>query len=210
MICPNCNNEIEEGSVFCSECGSKIVKKEEVVFCGECGKKLTKGSSFCTECGAKVGTEQKVVKESKKTSTKKKIDEFKCSKCGIELTKDSSFCTECGTKVESDTSKTVSKKKKEKNTHTATLTVTRKKSIKGCAITFHVLVDGVKVGDLKNGTSISCEVEEGIHKVTISTVDKDTDQPIEVTKDRNSIEILTVAKMGLIAAKADIVDIIFK
>lgn len=219
MNCPNCNNEIKEGAAFCTECGSKIEKQEEFIFCEECGAKLTEGSLFCSECGTKIGEKPK--KEEKK-ETKKEVKKDACSKCGAELEKGSLFCTECGTKVgetpkkeekkEIKESKKNSTTKKEKSTdeHTATLTVTRKKSIKGCAITFHVLVDGVKVGDLKNGTSITCELTEGIHKVTISTIDKDTDQPVEVTKDRNSIEILTVAKMGLVAAKADIVDIIFK
>ena len=254
MICPKCNKKIEDGSIFCTECGSKIEVKEEVFYCEECGNKLKKGSAFCTECGTKVGTKVKEekkeikkdiikcvkcgaelakdsafctecgtkvgieetkekkeeVKETKKTSTKKKTEEFKCPGCGAELAKDSTFCTECGTKVENKTIKKEETKSEKKDSgHTATLTVTRKKTIKGCAIPFHVLVDGVQIGDLKNGQSITYELTEGIHKVTISTIDKDTDQPVEVTKDRNSIEILTIAKMGLVAAKADIVDIIF-
>ena len=204
MICPKCNKKIEDGSIFCTECGSKIEVKEEVFYCEECGNKLKKGSAFCTECGTKVGTK---VKEEKKEIKK---DIIKCVKCGAELAKDSTFCTECGTKVENKTIKKEETKSEKKDSgHTATLTVTRKKTIKGCAIPFHVLVDGVQIGDLKNGQSITYELTEGIHKVTISTIDKDTDQPVEVTKDRNSIEILTIAKMGLVAAKADIVDIIF-
>ena len=169
MNCPKCNNEIIKGALFCTECGTKIEKKEEFVFCEECGNKLSKDNSFCPQCGIKVGTTPKKEEKKVKKETKKETD-----------------------------------------VHTATLIVSRKKSFKGCAITFHVLVDGVKVGDLKNGASITYELPEGIHKITISTVDKDTDQPVEVTKDRNSIEIITVAKMGLVAAKASIEDIIFK
>ena len=223
MNCPKCNNEVREGAAFCTECGSKIETKEEFIFCEECGSKLEKGSLFCTECGTKVGdTPKKEEKKETKKETKKEIkkDVVLCSGCGTELEKGSLFCTECGTKVgetpkkeeKKETKKEAKPAKKEKSEdgHTATLTVSRKKSIKGCAITFHVLVDGVKVGDLKNGASVTTELTEGVHKVTISTIDKDTDQPVEVTKDRNSIEILTVAKMGLVAAKADIVDVIFK
>ena len=249
MNCPKCKKEIKYDDIFCTECGTKIEKKEEGIFCSECGNKLSKGSLFCTECGTKVGEAKPVVKKEvkkniircaaceaeleegslfctecgTKVGEKPKKDEKKemkkeikkdvviCPGCGAELDKASAFCTECGTKVETKDSKKISTTKKEKSSseHTATLTVSRKKSIKGCAISFHVLVDGVKVGDLKNGASITYELTEGIHKVTISTIDKDTDQPIEVTKDRNSIEIITVAKMGLVAAKADIVDVIF-
>lgn len=183
MNCPKCNNKLVEGASFCTECGTKIEKQEEFIFCEECGNKLSKDSSFCTECGTKVGATPK--KEEKKVEKKTEQEEVK-------------------------EDKKVVKKEKSNDVHTATLIVSRKKSFKGCAITFHVLVDGVKVGDLKNGASITYELTEGIHKVTISTVDKDTDQPVEVTKDRNSIEIITVAKMGLVAAKASIEDIIFK
>ena len=192
MKCSNCGFELSKDAKFCIECGTKVEEKKDVIYCENCGSEMNSDSLFCPECGTKVGST--VVEEKKEV--KKNI--AKCPKCDAELENDSLFCTECGTKIEKDSKKTVSKKKEEKvektekkenkkseSVHTATLTVTRKKSIKGCAITFHVLLDGVKVGDLKNGTSISCEVKEGIHKVTISTVDKDTDQPIEVTKDRN-------------------------
>jgi len=165
MKCLNCGTELNNDAKFCTECGSKIVKKDNLIYCENCGNPMPKDSLFCSECGTKVGN-------SKEGTLKKE-------------------------------------NMKNKNIHTATLIVSRKKSIKGCAVPFHVLLDGIKVGDLKNGASVSCEVEVGIHKVTISTIDKDTDQPIEVTNDRNSIEILTVAKMGLVAAKADIIDIKF-
>lgn len=225
MKCSKCGFELSEDAKFCTECGTKVEDKKDSIFCENCGSKMNKDSLFCSECGTKVGSATVEVKK----EIKKNVP--KCPNCDVELEVDSMFCPECGTKIEKGSKKTTKKKeevvekeettekaekvdskktKKTDNNHTATLTVTRKKTIKGCAITFHVLVDGVKVGDLKNGTSISCEVEEGIHKVTISTVDKDTDQPIEVTKDRNSIEIITIAKMGLIAAKADIVDVVFK
>lgn len=222
MKCLNCGFELSQNAKFCTECGAKVEeKKEEVKYCENCGNAILSDALFCSECGTKVGNNplEKKEKEEKK-------DIPKCPTCNAELEVGSLFCAECGAKIENSTKKKTTKKEvkedkketkkikeneecKSENVHTATLTVSRKKSFKGCAVPFHVLLDGVKVGDLKNGASVTCEVEEGIHKVTISTIDKDTDQPIEVTKERNSIEILTVAKMGLVAAKADIVDIIF-
>lgn len=222
MKCLNCGAELDNEAKFCIECGSKVEEKKDIVYCENCGNPMSKDSLFCSECGTKVESDSL-----EKEENKEKKDIPKCPNCNAELEVGSLFCTECGAKIEKSTKKKTTKKEtkeekketkknkekeesKSETVHTATLIVSRKKSIKGCAIPFHVLLDGVKVGDLKNGTSVTCEVEEGIHKVTISTIDKDTDQPIEVTKDRNSIEIFTVAKMGLVAAKADIVDIIFK
>lgn len=221
MKCLNCGAELGNEAKFCTECGTKVEERKDIIYCENCGNPMSKGSLFCSECGTKVGDNSL-----EKEENKEKKDIPKCPNCNAELEVGSLFCTECGAKIEKSNKKKTTKKetkedkketkkikedeeRKSENVHTATLIVSRKKSFKGCAVPFHVLLDGVKVGDLKNGASVSCEVEEGIHKVTISTIDKDTDQPIEVTKERNSIEILTVAKMGLVAAKADIVDIKF-
>ncbi len=46
MICPQCRNELPEGSKFCNECGRKLE-----VGCPECGKSNPPGSKFCLECG---------------------------------------------------------------------------------------------------------------------------------------------------------------
>jgi len=46
MICPECQNEIPEGSKFCLECGTKID-----LTCPGCGKSIPPGSKYCLECG---------------------------------------------------------------------------------------------------------------------------------------------------------------
>jgi len=46
MICPECRNEIPEGSKFCKECGAKIE-----LSCSGCGKTIPPDSKFCPECG---------------------------------------------------------------------------------------------------------------------------------------------------------------
>ena len=55
------------------------------------------------------------------------------------------------------------------------LTITREKRFMGWAIPFSVFVDGVKVGDIKNGKSLSCQVGLGSHVVLVKCVEKDVE-----------------------------------
>ncbi len=48
--CPNCGQEVAEGSKFCNNCGTKL---EEEYICKNCGKKLDAGSKFCSNCGTR-------------------------------------------------------------------------------------------------------------------------------------------------------------
>lgn len=48
ICCPNCNSEISADSRFCSVCGSKLK------ICRCCGKALEDGQLFCMNCGTKV------------------------------------------------------------------------------------------------------------------------------------------------------------
>ena len=49
MRCQNCGNELQEGALFCRECGSRV---EAVQFCRDCGAKIIADSRFCSHCGA--------------------------------------------------------------------------------------------------------------------------------------------------------------
>jgi class 3 adenylate cyclase/tetratricopeptide (TPR) repeat protein len=46
MICPQCQSELPEGSVFCKECGKRLE-----LTCPECGNSLPPDSKFCLKCG---------------------------------------------------------------------------------------------------------------------------------------------------------------
>jgi hypothetical protein len=61
--CTRCGAENAPGSVFCTNCGNKLIEEEEkekkevqkeVLYCTNCGVKLKPDSVFCTECGKKV------------------------------------------------------------------------------------------------------------------------------------------------------------
>jgi RNA polymerase subunit RPABC4/transcription elongation factor Spt4 len=54
MKCPNCGKETPEGSIFCGNCGAKVVKGE---ICERCGAKgIPEDARFCPQCGAERGT----------------------------------------------------------------------------------------------------------------------------------------------------------
>lgn len=119
-----------------------------------------------------------------------------CPKCNNKIKMGNNFCTECGTKIESDSN--------------ITLTVTREKRILGFAISFPVFVDDEKIGDLKNDSSLVCNLTTGIHKVTIKSFEKTIDKEIEVNEETKGVEIIVNLKMGILAGRANVKEIIYK
>ncbi len=49
IICPNCKEQVTEGSKFCNHCGTKLNNK-----CPHCGADIAPDSAFCSECGQKI------------------------------------------------------------------------------------------------------------------------------------------------------------
>lgn len=50
MKCKKCGAELEDGVLFCRECGNKVVDNE-VRICTECGAAVAGDAIFCPECG---------------------------------------------------------------------------------------------------------------------------------------------------------------
>lgn len=51
MVCPNCGAENQQGTKFCSECGTKLGGKPK---CASCGTENEPGAKFCCDCGARM------------------------------------------------------------------------------------------------------------------------------------------------------------
>lgn len=62
MKCPNCGAELENGVLFCKDCGYKLNNENDNKFCRECGAELEKGVKFCSYCGADVNAINKILK----------------------------------------------------------------------------------------------------------------------------------------------------
>ena len=56
MICPHCNEEIPDDSIFCSSCGKRLepspaeVIPSDTIVCPNCGAYNSKDSNFCSNC----------------------------------------------------------------------------------------------------------------------------------------------------------------
>lgn len=124
-----------------------------------------------------------------------------CTNCGKKV--DGNFCTNCGTKVESNEEVNI-------ESGNIPLTVTRPKSMVGMAISFTVYVDGKDIGKLKNNTSLNCNVSVGEHTVIIKSLEKEVIQNVLIKEDTNSVELIVGIKMGIIAGRAVLKDVIYK
>ncbi len=69
MICKNCGSELNDGTMFCCNCGIKCEETENTIisenvsegqFCRECGAGLKDGALFCNQCGASVNEDETV------------------------------------------------------------------------------------------------------------------------------------------------------
>lgn len=75
VACPDCGTAVEQGKIFCGNCGGKMVTEKAA--CMACGASINEGAKFCPECGAKQ-------------------EAPKCEKCGAVNKAGAKFCSECG------------------------------------------------------------------------------------------------------------------
>ena len=90
---------------------------------------------------------------------------------------------------------------------TATLKVIRPKKFIGILIKFSVLVDGKKIGDLKNGVTLTCDLDRGSHKLIITSLEKDISQDINIVDGCKVVEVKVSIGMGILAGRPHIDDI---
>ena len=78
------------------------------------------------------------------------------------------------------------------------------------AIPFELFIDDSKIGNLPNNSTLTSQVTLGEHIVKIKSPETSITQNIVLNNDKKEVEIRVVPKMGLIAAKPKIIQILFK
>ena len=81
------------------------------------------------------------------------------------------------------------------------INIIRPSAIFGFAIPFTAIVDGNEVGKLKNGTTITVELEEGKHTVSIKSLEETINQEVDLNDSMNEVDVKVTVAMGLIAAR---------
>ena len=87
-ICSNCGNQINDGDLFCTECGKPVPQGR---VCPHCGVGISDDDVFCINCGKKLDEES--IPMTTESSQRK------CHDCGTLLDLDDVFCPNCGIKL---------------------------------------------------------------------------------------------------------------
>ena len=113
---------------------------------------------------------------------------MKCSNCNNEVEDNKNFCPKCGNKLGD-----------------YTLIVTRKKKAMGCLLPFPIYVDKNKICDIKNGQTITYNLNKGKHTVSINSVEKNMEKEFILDNEHKCFEIIFCAQLGIIAARPNII-----
>ena len=103
--CPNCGADVQNGSQFCNNCGTRIppasmkTAPKTGLTCPTCGTELESDAAFCFNCGTKLAPTPAPAPAP--APAEPAVEELKrsCPNCGTELESDAAFCFNCGTKL---------------------------------------------------------------------------------------------------------------
>ena len=88
--CPFCGAELNDESLFCTECGKELPKGNA---CPHCGASVNNGDAFCQNCGKRID-------DIPSTEEEPTITQKKCPHCGASVVEGDVFCADCGKKID--------------------------------------------------------------------------------------------------------------
>ena len=88
--CPFCGAELNDESLFCTECGKELPKGNA---CPHCGASVNNGDAFCQNCGKRID-------DIPSTEEEPTITQKKCPHCGASVIEGDVFCADCGKKID--------------------------------------------------------------------------------------------------------------
>lgn len=71
--CPNCNKNLNKGSVFCSECGYEIKINNKTKICPYCAEEISSRAVKCKHCGEWLDKKAEMVKNKSKAKSSSNI-----------------------------------------------------------------------------------------------------------------------------------------
>ena len=83
--CPYCGAQMNDDSLFCTECGIQI---PQGIVCPHCGASIGENDAFCQNCGKRV--------DDSPSTDISNITHNKCPYCGASVNEGDVFCENCG------------------------------------------------------------------------------------------------------------------
>ncbi len=103
VTCPQCKGQLEDGAIFCDNCGAQIAnvgtpsppKGKGGLSCPKCGQPVMAGVAFCENCGASLSGAAVPAPARPPTAAPSAI----CPRCGSAIPVGAIFCDNCGGSV---------------------------------------------------------------------------------------------------------------
>lgn len=97
LICPECNEKVNESLEYCSVCGCPIAyikdnqpqRESKELICPECNGKVNENSEYCPSCGCPIN----YIKDNQSQNESKKLI---CPECNEKVDANSEYCPVCG------------------------------------------------------------------------------------------------------------------
>lgn len=101
--CGNCGTVNREGSVFCQNCGQRMIEEAKPkpvtaaggVVCGACGTQNAAGMNFCKMCGSSLAAPAPIAAPAAEAPGK-----VTCASCGKQTPTGFAFCQHCGQRLQ--------------------------------------------------------------------------------------------------------------